>query len=382
MGFEIIKKQKLIGDENDDEFGCSVAISGDYCIVGDRFNERVVGFGAAFIYKRQYDGHWEQVQKLIGNENDDDFGMSVAISGDYCIVGDEDNNDRDDGGDGAAFIYKRQYDGHWEQVQKLIGNENDDEFGMSVAIDGDYCIVGDIRNARPEQGGDTNPGAAFIYKRQYDGHWKQVQKLIGNENDVNFGFSVAIDGDYCIVGDDRPEAAEGAAFIYKRDYNGHWKQVQTLIGDENDGSFGESVALSGKYCIVGDSKNERPEQGGDAFPGAAFIYKRQYNGYWKQVQKLIGDENDITFGGSVAINGDYCIVGDSEDDGAVPPGSAFIYKRDYDGHWKQVQKLTGDDNDEDFGISVAIDGKHFMAGDLDNNSRGAKQGVAFIHKFR
>ena len=379
MGFEIVKKQKLIENENDDEFGYSVAISGDYCIVGDYYNTRDDGGGgAAFIYKRDYDGHWKQVQKLIGDENDTNFGSSVAISGDYCIVG----NSEDDGADpsGSTFIYKRQYDGHWKQVQKLIGNDNDTDFGISVAIDGNYCIVGDIdNNTRGNQ-----QGAAFIYKRQYDGHWKQVQKLIGNENDNEFGRSVAIDGNYCIVADNinnRDDGGGGAAFIYKRQYDGHWKQVQKLIGNENDNEFGGSVAIDGNYCIVGDNNNNTRGNG----EGAAFIYKRDYNGHWQQVQKLIGDENDTNFGSSVAISGDYCIVGNSEDDEADPSGSAFIYKRDYNGHWKQVQKLTGDDNDVDFGWSVAIDGKHFMVGDLDNNTRvedGFGTGAAFIYKFR
>ena len=152
-----------------------------------------------------------------------------------------------------------------------------------------------------------------------------AQKAItGDANDDQFGYSVAISGNYCIVGDNQFNTTDkGHAFIYERQRNGDWKQVKTLTGDDNDKQFGESVAISGNYCIVGDNTSERGKGAGTK--GHAFIYERQRNGEWKQVKALTGDDDDEAFGWSVAISGNYCIVGDQlGNDG--DKGHAFIYE--------------------------------------------------------
>ena len=196
--------------------------------------------------------------------------------------------------------------------QKAItGDADDNQFGWSVAISGNYCIVGDYGSTRGK--GVGSKGHAFIYERQRDGEWKQVKALTGDTNDSQFGYSVAISGNYCIVGDYQGDGGQGNtnpghAFIYERQRNGEWKQVKALTGDADDDSFGRSVAISGAYCIVGDSNGDGGQ--GNTNPGHAFIYERQRNGEWKQVKALTGDADDSIFGRSVAISGTYCIVGD------------------------------------------------------------------------
>ena len=370
---ELYAQKAITGDDNDSEFGRSVAISGNYCIVGDENGDGVAGnTGHAFIYERQRNGDWKQVKALTGDENDNQFGWSVAISGNYCIVGD---NTSTKGGaviKGHAFIYERQRNGEWKQVKALTGDADDVNFGRSVAISGNYCIVGDN-----DGDGGTKPGHAFIYERQRNGEWKQVKALTGDDDDLAFGYSVAISGNYCIVGDHLGNTGDtGHAFIYERQRNGEWKQVKALTGDANDAFFGWSVAISGNYCIVGDYESERGTAGDK---GHAFIYERQRNGDWKQVKALTGDANDSDFGRSVAISGNYCIVGDEEgNDG--DKGRAFIYERQRNGEWKQVKAITGDTNDDDFGRSVAISGNYCIVGDYDGNT--GDKGHAFIYELK
>ena len=172
---------------------------------------------------------------------------------------------------GHAFIYERQRNGDWKQVKALTGDADDDSFGYSVAISGNYCIVGDYQGDGGQ--GNTNPGHAFIYERQRNGEWKQVKALIGDADDVAFGYSVAISGNYCIVGDynGKGGAGPGHAFIYERQRNGEWKQVKALTGDADDDEFGTSVAISGNYCIVGDNNGDGNQ--GNTNPGHAFIYE-------------------------------------------------------------------------------------------------------------
>ena len=169
---EQVKLLPADGDA-DDHFGFTVFISGDYVIVGapsddDKGSES----GSAYIFKR-YDLDWLQQAKLIASDGsaDDNFGHSVSISGDYAIVGvpyDDDNGS----GSGSAYIFKR--DGvNWLQQPKLLASDGaaDDQFGMSVSISGDYAVVGAPND--DDKGSDS--GSAYIFKRDA-ASWLQQPK--------------------------------------------------------------------------------------------------------------------------------------------------------------------------------------------------------------
>jgi hypothetical protein len=204
--------------EADDRFGWSVAISGDYAIVG-AYLEDTGGdaVGAAYIFKR--DGtSWAEQAKIQASDKEagDRFGRSVGISGDYAIVG---ASHEDTGGEnaGAAYVFKR--DGtSWAEQAKIQASDKQptDEFGRSVAISGDYAIVG----AYLEDTGGDKAGAAYIFKR--DGtSWTQQAKIQASDKQTldEFGFSVAISENYAIVGahlEDTGGDNAGAAYIFER----------------------------------------------------------------------------------------------------------------------------------------------------------------------
>ena len=178
-------------------FGISVAISGVYAIVGaNSDNEGFVG-GSATIFKRNSGtGVWESQGKLTNavSANLDHFGYSVAISGDYAIVGAYFDDELGFTENGSATIFKRNSGtGVWESQGKLTNPSaaNSDLFGYSVAISGDYAIVG----ARSDDEGFTDNGSATIYRR-YGNVWRNLPKTSDPSaaNYDYFGASVAIDG--------------------------------------------------------------------------------------------------------------------------------------------------------------------------------------------
>ena len=132
-----------------------------------------------------------------------------------------------------------------------------DDFGRNVAIDGDYAIVG----AYLDDDGSSNSGSAYIFKRNGT-EWSQEDKIVASDaaaND-NFGISVAISGDYAIVGvpyDDDGGSASGSAYIFKR--NGtEWSQEDKIVAsdDAQNDYFGISVAISGDYAIEGGTYDD------------------------------------------------------------------------------------------------------------------------------
>ena len=139
-----------------DNFGISVAISGNYAIVGAFFEDQDTSganslseSGSAYIFEN-VSGTWIFQQKIVASDRAQGarFGVSVAISGDYAIVG-ADSEDKDSSGAnaiasaGAAYIFKNNA-GTWTEVQKIVATDRSitDYFGVSVAISGDFAIVG------------------------------------------------------------------------------------------------------------------------------------------------------------------------------------------------------------------------------------------------
>ena len=208
-------------------------------------------------------GNWGQVKKITASDvaPEDWFGYSVSISGDTLVVGVPWD---DDGGSysGSASLFERNQggDNNWGQVIKIIAFDDtaNDEFGIAVAISGDTVIVGAF--ADDDQGNAS--GSAYIYGRDQNGpgSWGLAKKITpseGQEED-SFGLPVAISGDTIIVGasgDDDHGSCSGAAYLFGRNQGGadNWGELAKITasdGAEED-YFGKSVAISGETVVVG-----------------------------------------------------------------------------------------------------------------------------------
>ena len=116
------------------------------------------------------------------------FGHSVAISGDIAVVGAFANNN---GLPGAAYLFDVT---SGEQLFKLTADDGmpGDQFGCSVAIDGDLAIIGANRS-------DGVAGSAYLFAVATGGQIAKLSALDAALGD-QFGYSVAIDGKTAVVG--------------------------------------------------------------------------------------------------------------------------------------------------------------------------------------
>ncbi|MEE8154185.1 MAG: FG-GAP repeat protein [Phycisphaerales bacterium] len=395
-----------------DFFGTSVSVSGDTAIVGARNVDddcpspnppqipADINCGAAYIFQVDADGTWGEVARLTAEdaESFDQFGNSVAISGDTAIVGAHRSNEA---GilSGSAFIFRRDFGGpnNWGEVVELIGSDTVafDVFGSSVAISGDTALVGawasDDDNA-------IGTGSAYIFQRDFGGpdNWGQVAEL--NATDAAsadfFGWSVAISGppgnELAIVGawaDDDDALESGSAYIFQRDFGGpdNWGQVAKLTASDPHpiDHFGWSVAVSGDIALVGAPGTNDATGQLHCDSGSAYIFQRDFGGpdNWGEVVKLIPSDTmcgDV-FGGAVALSGDIAIAGAPADD---TMGSAYIFQRDLGGpdNWGEAVKLTASDAalSDNFGGRVSLDGETAIIAAVLNDDNGANSGSAYI----
>jgi len=362
------------------DLGKSVAISGNYAIIGT--DNAVVGAnlnqGSANIYQFN-GGNWVLMQKLTDANGavEDYFGSSVSISGNYAIVGIPGDDVGVNANQGSANIY--WYNGStWVFMQKMIdaAGAADDFYGTSVSVNDSHAIVGAPNDA---VGLNARQGSACVY--QYNGtSWVLLQKITdatGAAEDY-FGYSVSVSGNYVVVGalNDKVvlNSNQGSASIYQ--YNRpNWvlmKKITDATGAAGD-EFGCSVSISGNYAIIGAFSDDA---GGGANRGSASIYQYK-NSDWILMKKVTDDTgaNDDYFGSKVSISGNYAIVGVSADDvgSNTNQGSAIIYIRVGAG-WQKLQKIidpSGSLNDN-FGNAVGIDAatKTFLIGAFNTSPAG------------
>jgi len=377
------------GDPGGDRFGRSVSISGDYAIVGAYLDDaKGTASGSAYIFYRNEGGagNWGKQAKLTagdGAENDN-FGWSVSISGDYVVVGaygDDDNGTNS----GSAYIFYRNEGGagNWGQQAKLTAGSYgaaDDRFGWSVGISGDYVIVGAYLD---DIGAHGSQGSAYIFHRDGTTWNLQTQLIAGDGGGGDyFGYSVAISGDYAIVGayhEDEKGQDAGAAYIF---YNGTtWAQQAKLTAGDGSSAdeFGWSVGISGDYAIVGAHYDD--DKGTNS--GSAYIFHRSGT-TWAQQTKLTADDGAAYdyFGHSVAISGDYVIVGANYDDigGDNDRGSAYAFLRD-GANWPRKDKQTASDGAayDWFGCSVSISDDYAIIGAEGDDDDSFYSGSAYIY---
>jgi hypothetical protein len=162
----------------------------------------------------------------------------------------------------------------WTQQQKLTASDGaaTDNFGSSVALSGDTALVG---ASGDDVGGNANQGSAYVFVRTGT-TWTQQQQLTASDGTTgdNFCISVALEGDTAVIGagadDINGNADQGSAYVFVRTGT-IWAQQQKLFaadGAAND-FFGYSVALNGGTALVGAYLDDI---GGNVDQGSAYIF--------------------------------------------------------------------------------------------------------------
>jgi len=372
--------------ELDDRFGSSVDLNGDYMVVGAP-NEDAGALsdgGSAYLYKKDKTGSVQQLVKVSATTpkteeyfgysvamdsnvivvgapegasasgdayiflvdtndsvplppqkinsgsptNGDSFGSSVGISGDYVIVGAPNN--------ASVYLYKLDVNKTATLVDTLneVGLVANDSYGQTMAIDGNYIIVG----AKDKTVTSNSNGVVYFYEIN---PVTDTASLLGTQNlsgvvDYDyFGSSVSVSGSYAVVGAygiDTIATDAGKAYMYKINGLNDLPKVDEFapnIGQdtlaEND-YFGYSIDISGEYIIAGAYKKDA---GAISDAGSAYVYHIDtMSDTVELIEKLdlLSPTAEDYFGASVAIDGDFMIVGaPNEDSNATNGGTVFVF---------------------------------------------------------
>ncbi|MCZ6793111.1 MAG: hypothetical protein O7J95_05795 [Planctomycetota bacterium] len=335
-----------------DAFGSAVDIDGDYTVIGAPSHDHVsLGDGAAYVFVRT-NGSWSFQSELLTGDHffvraGDHLASSVAISGGTVAVGIPDDNRTAPGNfglppslvhfdSGSVIIFDRS-GSTWSRTTKLVASDGTahDHFGTSVSLDGDDLLVGAIQLYQSTSAG---AGAAYVFERS-QGVWSEITRLTdpnGGSGD-EFGFAVAIDGNWAVVGapgSDQDDTDAGAAYVFER-ANGVWSAAHRFqpSGIAAGDRFGFSVAVKGDLIVVGAPEQEVDTQDalGNAVTlsdaGAAYVFEYTNQG-WSQKYRFTADDaaSGDLFGTAVAVDGSEVAVGaPMRDDQGTDTGAVYVF---------------------------------------------------------
>jgi len=277
-------------------FGYGVGLDGDTAVVG------AYGSNKAYVFARAADT-WTEDAVPLTHTGANWFGYDTRIDDDYILIGAPSST--------SAYAF-----GEGMTAGQSLSASGTQAFGTSVAISDTAALVGD-----PEA------NTAYFYRYHYDpeteeSSWDQEAAISRGSGYDEFGASVAIDGDYAIVGADGTNLEAGSATIYHRSGD-TWIEQTTLAPTElvSGDSFGASVAISGNVAVVG-AVNQGPL---GARSGSAYVFERAGNS-WLPLGKLRPNDGAAgdKFGNAVAIDGDWIVVGAWYHDAYT--GAAYVFE--------------------------------------------------------
>ncbi|MCB9904735.1 MAG: FG-GAP repeat protein [Planctomycetes bacterium] len=288
--------------------------------------------------------------KASNTDAGDQFGFCVDASAETVVIGApfEDsaatgvNGDQSDDSlqdSGAAYVFVRS-GGVWTQQAYLKAAlpGAGDNFGISVAIDGNQIVVGARwEDSNGTQSDDSVPdsGAAYVFE-QFAGSWYASGYLKASNIGSNdqFGRAVAIHGNTVVVGamfegsnatgidgdgSNNSAPLSGAAYVFYKGATG-WNQQAYLKASNTDANdyFGFAVDVSLETIVVGayfegsDSAGVNGNQASNALAqaGAAYVFVRNGTTWSQQAYLKPSLPNNLShFGYSVSVYSDTIAVG-------------------------------------------------------------------------
>ena len=362
--------QKVLAPDatSGDEFGRALAINGNHILIASHWDDdKGTESGSAYLFDMTTG---EQLQKFLAPDGFqyDEFGWSVAVDSNYALIGtfsDDDNGERS----GSAYLFDITTG---EQLQKFKAADGapEDHFGWSVAIDGNYALVG----SKWDEDNGSFSGSAYLFDITTG---NQLYKFIApdGESRDEFGWSVALEGDYALIGsylDDDKGTDSGAAYLFNIN-SGEFVQKFVAPDGASDNWFGWSVALNDDSVLIGSYRDD--DLG--SFSGSAYLFDITTGDLQHKFLAPDGASWDW-FGYSVALDADSALIGSPlDDDNGNESGSAYLFDITTSDLLQKFIATDGAEGDR-FGSSVALDGDSVLIGSYFDDDNGDSSGSAYL----
>lgn len=349
-------------------YGYALDVDGDWAIVGAQPGFEVLPAppGTAHVFRRDDSGTphnlsddlWIWTQTIAASDPQaNQFGASVAIDGDYAVI----SAQTADSWKGAAYVFHRNdhstpddlSDDTWDQMTKLtaFNGHNGDQFGYAVDIRGDWIAVGAPYD---DLDGREDKGSIYVFKRVGTTWSLQTNtKVIGITSLL--GLSIAVE-DYPAVVAGAPGLEETYIFEPDIDDQTDWDVTPVRL-TAPDGAihnfFGNAVALKDGVLVIGAFLDDRAcdPPDGNCDSGVAYAYRRTgwLSYVYEDTLARTGAAAGEWFGDSVSVSGNRIAVGaHGTNTSELRSGAAYIYKKSGATWTEEATLAAGNPQYEDF----------------------------------
>jgi hypothetical protein len=215
-GPRLVSSWKVSGLVGAKLLGLSVAIDGDTGLIGARSADWA---GQVIVVQRSDGEAWDPTLTLTAEQYASEnalFGSSVALSGDWAVIGASADKKE---APGTAYFFHRVGE-LWSLTQEVRGfpsSVDGDKFGTRVAIENDVAVIG-APGAGPDQAAG---GAAYVFRLGAGGSWIETQRLVPPDGRLGdfFGFELALHSTTLVVGspfNDEAGTEAGAVYAFER----------------------------------------------------------------------------------------------------------------------------------------------------------------------
>ena len=358
-------------------FGTDVAIQNDTLIVGAP-GKNISGRAFVYILDQSDWTNINQVAELSVNTTSSiNLGYSVAIQGDVAFAG----ANYYLGQQGAVYVFDAA--GNWTDMNPTAILTMSDgmygsQLGSAIAVDGDKLLVG----AHKRDDMISKEGAVFYFAGSSN-TWQtatETQKITAppkydNSYDKT-GYSVAIDGNYAVVGAPGYKDSRGCAYVLK--YNGsNWNIIARLISTDSNfaGKFGTAVAINNNLIVVSAPRDFK-----------AFVYEKPQSGDWTDAtESAVLQPGNLSlagnFGTSISIYGDTIAIGDDQSDNY---GDVYIFEKPgsgWSGTITETYRVAGRNyaySYAHFGTDVILTENTLIVGAPQDNLTPYKSGSVYV----
>ncbi len=337
--------------------------------------------GGWSVYQLNTNGTWFLIHDAVNTtgEAGEAAGTSIAISDPYMIVGAPEFGFR-----GRVRILRRTTGTNAWAIEDdlnpgLVPGVTDAIYGNNVAIsaqEGGWAIVGAPRFSRTVE----NSGAVDVFYRNASGEWINTLSMVGTDG---FGRLNGYRGGAVAMSQSSPWAAFGApgethdanvlkngmAYVINR--NAFTPTAITPPVNEAGQEFGSSVAIEGNWLLVG-----APREDGSAAEtglatdvvnsGVVYLFERTGNAWvHRSTLRAPVPTSNALFGGALSMSDTQVVVTERF------TRRLYVYRREGATCTLQATFLENDNpTDEGFAFRVAIRDGHIAASDHTDDAGG------------
>jgi Flp pilus assembly pilin Flp len=372
---------KVFGSDtnNGDNFGVDVAMNAAEALVGANLAD-FGGSDSGKVYR--IDLATRTVTGSFGSpspNSGDRFGVQVAMQGNLAGIG-ADTDELSSGGvtdSGLAYLYDLGSDTFLHTLSAGGDAQANANFGNSIAIEGDYVLVGAPKYNDPGISGTTD-GRVYLFSATTG----TLTDTMVTTFTGRFGNVLDIDGDVAVIGAYLSGPGQsGQALLYDlSDLSGTTPVILAPAGLASSDYFGSSVAILGTRAVIGARQGTT---GSFSNGGSVYVYDISNFGTASPIPAptqlaATGLSNGAFFGWAVAVTADRIVATARDADGiSTSTGAAWVYDA---GTLTQTGTLSASDGalSDFFGLSAAMRGDTVLIGAGAATGASADSGAAYF----